>query len=69
MDNVYVVTLGCHHCNSEHLHEVTYAGRWLASTRCSNCGHRIAMDPLDPPEVLLKPAKMEPEQRVLTARR
>jgi len=25
MDNVHIVTLGCHHCHGEHLHEVTYA--------------------------------------------
>ena len=30
--------------HGEHLHEVTYAGRLLASTLCSNCGHRIAKD-------------------------
>src|SRR4030095_17183931 len=42
MDNVHIVTLGCHHCHGEHLHEVTYAGRLLASTVCSNCGHTIA---------------------------
>jgi hypothetical protein len=42
MDHVHIVVLACHHCNGEHLHEVTYAGRLLASTVCSNCGHTIA---------------------------
>ena len=44
MDNVHIVLLRCHVCQGEHLHEVTYAGRLLASTLCSNCGHRIAKD-------------------------
>jgi hypothetical protein len=44
MDNVHIVVLGCHHCHGEHLHEVTYADRLLASTLCSNCGHQIAKD-------------------------
>jgi hypothetical protein len=44
MDHVHIVVLSCHHCAGEHLHEVTYAGRLLASTVCSNCGHRIAKD-------------------------
>ena len=42
MDHVHNVVLACSHCHGEHLHEVTYAGRLLASTVCSNCGHRIA---------------------------
>jgi hypothetical protein len=67
MDNVHIVTLGCHHCHGEHLHEVLYAGRLLASTFCSNCGHRIAKDL--PAALLLKPAKMQAERRVLTGRR
>jgi hypothetical protein len=104
MDNVHIVLLGCHSCQGEHLHEVTYAGRLLASTLCSNCGHRIAKDlaglrrayladvehrvrtkprrmlrrvirhpvafALDLPGALLvKPAKMEAELRVLYGRR
>jgi C4-type Zn-finger protein len=104
MDNVHIVTLGCSQCHGEHLHEVTYAGRLLASTVCSNCGHRIAKDlaglrrayladvehrvrtkprrmlrrvirhpvafALDLPGALLvKPAKMEAELRVLYGRR
>ena len=104
MDNVHIVTLGCHHCHGAHLHEVTYAGRLLASTLCSNCGHQIAKDlaglrrayiadvehrvrtkprrmlrrvirhpvafALDLPGALLvKPAKMEAELRVLYGRR
>jgi C4-type Zn-finger protein len=104
MDNVHNVLLACHHCSGEHLHEVTYAGRLLASTVCSNCGYRIAKDlpglrrayiadvehrvrtkprrmlrrvirhpvafALDLPGALLvKPAKMEAELRVLYGRR
>src|SRR4029453_19665851 len=44
MDHIHNVVLACSHCHGEHLHEVTYAGRLLASTVCSNCGHRIAKD-------------------------
>ena len=44
MDHLHIVVLHCHHCAGAHLHEVTYAGRLLASTVCSNCGHRIAKD-------------------------
>ena len=44
MDHVHNVVLACSRCHGEHLHEVTYAGRLLASTVCSNCGHRIAKD-------------------------
>ena len=103
MDHVHIVVLACHHCNGEHLHEVTYAGRLLASTVCSNCGHTIAKElpscagptsptssiawtkprrmlrrvirhpvafALDLPGALLvKPAKMEAELRVLYGRR
>ena len=104
MDHVHNVVLACHSCAGEHLHEVTYAGRLLASTVCSNCGHRIAKDlpalrrayladvehrvrtkprrmlrrvirhpvafALDLPGALLvKPAKMEAELRVLYGRR
>ncbi|HSO54518.1 MAG TPA: hypothetical protein VL330_17675 [Actinomycetes bacterium] len=67
MDNVHIVTLGCHHCHGEHLHEVTYAGRLLSSTLCSNCGHRIAKDL--PGTLPLKPAKVEAEQLLLTGSR
>jgi hypothetical protein len=104
MDHVHIVVLACHHCDGEHLHEVTYAGRLLAATVCSNCGHRIAKDlpelrrayitdvehrvltkprrmlrrvirhpvafALDLPGALLvKPAKLEAELRVLYGRR
>jgi hypothetical protein len=83
---------------------VTYAGRLLASTLCSNCGHRIAKDPAGlrrayladvehriltkparmlrrvihhpvtfarglPGALLLKPAKMEAELRVVLSGR
>jgi hypothetical protein len=66
MGSVHIVMLGCHHCHGEHVHEVTYAGRRLASILCSNCGHRIARDlPGTPP---LEPAKIEAEPRVLTGR-
>ena len=104
MDHVHNVVLACHRCAGEHLHEVTYAGRLLASTVCSNCGHTVAKDlpglrrayladvehrvrtkprrmlrrvirhpvafALDLPGALLvKPAKMEAELRVLSGRR
>jgi hypothetical protein len=42
MNHIHTVVLGCEHCHGEHVHEVTYAGRLLASTLCSNCGHEIA---------------------------
>jgi hypothetical protein len=44
MDHAHIVVLHCHPCAGERLQEVTYAGRLLASTVCSNCGHRIAKD-------------------------
>jgi hypothetical protein len=104
MDHVHTVLLACHECHGERLHEVTYAGRLLASTVCSNCGHTVAKDlpglrrayladvehrvrtkprrmlrrvirhpvafALDLPGALLvKPAKMEAELRVLYRRR
>jgi hypothetical protein len=104
MDHIHIVVLACHNCHGEHLHEVTYAGRLVASTVCSNCGHTIAKDlpelrrayisdvehrvrskprrmlrrvirhpvafALDLPGALLvKPAKMEAELRVLYGRR
>ena len=104
MDHEHIVVLDCSHCSGEHLHEVTYAGRLLASTVCSNCGHRIAKDlsglrrayladvehrvrtkprrmlrrvirhPVAfalnlPGALLVKPAKMEAELRVLYGRR
>jgi hypothetical protein len=104
MDHVHIVVLACNHCNGEHLHEVTYAGRLLAATLCSNCGHQIAKDlpglrrayiadvehrvltkpwrmlrravhhPVSfarglPAAVLVKPARMEAELRVLHGRR
>jgi hypothetical protein len=104
MDHVHTVLLACHECGGEHLHEVTYAGRLLASTVCSSCGHTVAKDlpglrrayladvehrvrtkprrmlrrvirhpvafALDLPGALLvKPAKMEAELRVLDGRR
>jgi hypothetical protein len=71
MDNIHIVTLGCHHCHGEHLHEVTYTGRLLASSLCSNCGHRITGDLPGLPGalLLLKPAKMEADLPVLTGSR
>ena len=104
MEHVHIVVLDCHHCGGEYLHEVTYAGRLLASTVCSNCGRRIAKDlpglrrayiadvehrvrtkprrmlrrvirhPVTfalnlPGALLVKPAKMEAELRVLYGRR
>jgi hypothetical protein len=104
MDNVHIVVLDCSHCQGEHLHEITYAGRLLASSVCSNCGHIVAKDlpglrrayiadvehrvrtkprrmlrrvirhpvsfALDLPGALLvKPAKLEAELRVLYGRR
>ena len=104
MELVHMVVLSCERCHGEQLHEVTYAGRVLASTVCSNCGHAIAKDLIElrrayladierrvltkpfrmlrsavhhpvlfaralPGAVLVKPAKMEAELRVLHGRR
>jgi hypothetical protein len=77
MENVHIVVLDCHHCQGEHLHEITYAGRLLASSICSNCGHTVAKDLpglrrayiADVEHLLVKPAKMEAELRVLYGRR
>ena len=67
MDNVHIVVLDCSSCQGEHLHEITYAGRLLASSVCSNCGHTVAKDL--PGALLVKPAKLEAELRVLYGRR
>ena len=104
MTSVHMVVLACSHCRAEHLHEVTYAGRVLASTVCSNCGWELAKDPAAlrrawitdmerrvrtkplrllrsavahpvtfaralPGAVLVKPAQMTNEWRVLHGRR
>jgi len=44
MEHVHLVVLNCANCQGEQLHEVVYAGRLLAATVCSNCGHEIAKD-------------------------
>jgi hypothetical protein len=84
MDNVHIVVLDCHHCQGEHLHEITYAGR-LRWAYIADVEHRVRTKPrrmlrrvirhpvsfaLDLPGALLvKPAKMEAELRVLYGRR
>ena len=62
MNHVHLVVLGCDHCQGEHLHEVRYAGRVLASTVCSNCGHGLAKDLAE----LRRAYLTDIEQRVLT---
>src|SRR4029450_11616125 len=62
MDHMHIVVLDCGHCSGEPLHEVTSAGRLLASTVCSNCGHRIAKDL----SVLRRAYLADVEQRIRT---
>jgi hypothetical protein len=64
MDNVHIVTLGCHHCHGEHLHEVTYAGRLRRVIH-----HPVSFARGLPGALLTKPAKLEAELRVLSGRR
>jgi hypothetical protein len=42
VEHVHLVMLRCGRCGGEHLHELTYAGRLLASSVCDNCGHVVA---------------------------
>jgi hypothetical protein len=42
MNHIHTVVHPCEHCHGEHFHDVTYAGRLLAPTLRSNCGHEIA---------------------------
>jgi hypothetical protein len=44
MEHLHLVVLTCANCQGEQLHEVVYAGRLLARTVCSNCGHELAKD-------------------------
>jgi hypothetical protein len=62
MNEVHLVVLGCDSCRGEHLHEIRYAGRVLASTVCGNCGHRMAKDL----SVLRRAYLSDFEHRVLT---
>ena len=62
MSDVHLVVLGCDACRGEHLHEIRYAGRVLASTVCGNCGHRMAKDL----SVLRRAYRRDLEYRVLT---
>jgi hypothetical protein len=39
VDNAHRVELVCRNCNQLSVHELTYAGRLLASSRCTACGH------------------------------
>jgi hypothetical protein len=41
MHNVHRAILTCGHCGADATHEVTYAGRLLASIRCTRCGHTL----------------------------
>lgn len=40
-ENVHRVELTCHSCHRLAEHELTYAGRILASSRCTACGHLV----------------------------
>jgi hypothetical protein len=41
MDNTHRVELVCRSCHQVAVHELTYAGRILASSRCTACGHLV----------------------------
>lgn len=56
------VELTCSTCHRSAVHELHYAGRLLASTRCTNCGHEVRHAPDD-----LRAAYLHDlEQRLLT---
>jgi hypothetical protein len=41
MDDVHRVELVCDSCRQLSVHELRYAGRLLASSRCTSCGYRV----------------------------
>jgi hypothetical protein len=41
MHNIHRAVLTCGHCGADAVHEITYAGRLLAATRCTRCCHTI----------------------------
>jgi hypothetical protein len=41
MDNTHRVELVCRSCHELAVHELTYAGRILASSRCTRCGQLV----------------------------
>jgi hypothetical protein len=46
-DNVHRVELTCHSCHQLVVHELTYAGRILASSRCTACGEVVRHEETD----------------------
>lgn len=40
-ENVHRVVLQCHECRQVAMHELTYAGRILATSRCTACGASV----------------------------
>ena len=61
-DNVHRVVLHCHECHQVAEHELTYAGRILASSRCTACGHQVRHEEQD----LRTEYLHDLEQRLLT---
>lgn len=53
-DSVYYADLVCRQCGENELHELRYAGRRLATSRCMNCGAVIKHDDADLRKAYLK---------------
>ena len=46
-ENVHRVVLQCHECHEVAVHELTYAGRILAESRCTACAARVRHEESD----------------------
>lgn len=61
-ENVHRVVLQCQDCHQVSMHELAYAGRILATSRCIACGHTVRHEESD-----LRTAYLHDlEQRLLT---
>ena len=47
MDDIHRVELVCDSCRQRTVHELRYAGRLLASSRCTSCGYRMRHEEQD----------------------
>ncbi|MEN3358251.1 MAG: hypothetical protein V7637_2233 [Mycobacteriales bacterium] len=48
MDDIHRVELVCESCRQLTVHELRYADRLPASSRCTACGHRMRHEEQDP---------------------
>lgn len=57
-DSVHRVGLACRQCGDVQMHELRYAGRLLASSRCLNCGAVVMHEEPDLCKAYLKDLEM-----------